>query len=112
MADTTQLFITKRPQTKLAIEEYEEFLESKNENILEATEEDIQEFREHLLKKYSRANATERLLIVRDLYVFIKQKASRAQFFRYLVIIPTSSFCDIIFIFGLNQKFSFHLFFG
>ncbi len=92
MAETTQLFIEKRPQTKLAIEEYKEFLKAKNENILEATEEDILEFREHLLKKYSRANATERLLIVRDLYTFIKQRASKTQYLRYIGIILIQAF--------------------
>jgi hypothetical protein len=92
MGDTVNIFISKRPQTSQVVEDYKAFLRVKNIGILEATEENIADFREELLSEYSRANATERLLIIRDLYLFIRRKASIAQYLRYAGIILLQAF--------------------
>lgn len=95
MADTVQIFINKRPQTAQTIEEYKLFLAGRSISILDASEKDISDFRSDLLKNYSRANATERLLIIRDMYQFIHRKASFAQYMRYLGIILIQAFAIV-----------------
>ena len=95
MADTVQLFTTKRPQTSQTVEEYKQFLAHRSVGILDASEKDISDFRADLLKDFPRASATERLLIIRDMYQFIHRKASFAQYIRYFGIILVQLFAIV-----------------
>ena len=87
MKDFVEKFLLHNSESFESIHDFKNFLQDQDKTLLTVSEEDIRLYKDHLFEKYDIAQASERLLVVRDLYTDIRKRSSIAQHIRYGAII-------------------------
>jgi len=80
-------FLQQHPESSEIITDFKDFLKLKDKSLLSISEEDIRCYKDHLFDKLDVTQASERFLVIRDLYAEVRKRSLAAQYLRYGIIV-------------------------